>query len=89
MAMNSQELLNAVITVPEAVTQLGLEIQTGTIRKAIRLGQLPARKADLGPMSQGVWLVVASDVLALWPHGARRRPGRKLTAAPAPGEVCR
>ena len=44
---------------------------------AIRKQQLPARKAYLGPKSRGVWLVVAADVLTLWPDGKRRKSGCK------------
>jgi len=84
--MNSTELLQSVISVPEAVETLGLGIETQTIRKAIRKQQLPARKAYLGPKSRGVWLVVAADVLALWPDGERRKAGRKTTA-PSPVKV--
>jgi hypothetical protein len=79
--MNSNELLQSVVSVPEAVTLLGTGLDTETIRKAIRKNQLPARKAYLGPRSRGIWLVVLSDVLALWPDG-RRKPGAKPSRAP-------
>ena len=84
--MKSEELLQSVVSVPEAVQRLGTGLDTETVRRAIRMQQLPARKAYLGPKSRGVWLVVMADVLELWPGGLRRRPGPKTTV-PSPVKV--
>ncbi len=72
--MTSEELLQSVITAVEAHKRLG--IAANTVRRAISLDQIPARKLDVGPGTHGVWLIAYKDAVALWGNG-KRRPGPK------------
>lgn len=79
--MDSNNLLQAVVSLPEAARRLGDCITTQAIRKEIVRGNLPGRKLYLGESlhGQGVWIVALEDVLRMWPNGPRKR-GRKPNA---------